>query len=52
MIFFVQLEFNKRFFVGLVTGAAGVLPSGMNLSTKAHESSVLSQGGTSSTETL
>jgi len=31
MIFFVQAEFNKKFFINVATGASGVIPTGMNL---------------------
>jgi hypothetical protein len=32
MMFLVQLEFNKKFFTSIVTGATSVMPSGANLS--------------------
>jgi hypothetical protein len=32
MMFLVQLEFNKRFFISVFTGATGLLPTGADLS--------------------
>ncbi len=43
MMFLVQLEFNKKFFVSLLTGATSVLPTGANLSTT--DGSVPSKSG-------
>ena len=39
MIFFVQLEFNKRFLVRLFTGGSAIIPSGMRLSSTTGTSS-------------
>ena len=45
MMFLVQLEFNKKFFTSLATGATSVMPSGANLSSTNTQSASGSRSG-------
>jgi len=42
MMFLVQMEFNKKFFMNLLSGASSVMPTGVNLSTGTQSSPIKS----------